>query len=69
MRVSYAGDLEAVAAGLDRVIAAGREFGLPAGINGTADLPERYAQGVRMFVSIGAGAQPPTPEQRSAVGR
>ena len=69
MRVSYAGDMDAVAAGLDRVIAAAREFGLPAAINGNADLEQRYAQGVRMFVSIGAGAEPPTPEQRRAVGR
>ena len=69
MSVSYAGDQEALAAGLDRVIDAGREFGLPVGINGTADLEERYAQGVRMFVSIGVGARPPTPEQRRAVGR
>ncbi|MCY3841949.1 MAG: aldolase/citrate lyase family protein [Acidobacteria bacterium] len=69
MSVSYAGDQAAVAAGLDRVIDAGREFGLPVGINGTVDLEERYAQGVRMFVSIGVGGRPPTPEQREAVGR
>ena len=69
MRVAYAGDQAAVAAGLDRVIAAAREFGLPAGINGTADLAQRHAQGVRMFVSIGVGGRPPTPEQRRAVGR
>ena len=69
MRVSYAGDQAALTAGLDRVIAAAQEFGLPAGINGIANLEQRYAQGVRMFVSIGAGAQPPTPEQRRAVGR
>ena len=69
MSVSYAGDQAAVAAGLDRVIDAGREFGLPVGFNGTVDLEARYAQGVRMFVSIGVGGQPPTPEQRQAVGR
>ncbi len=69
MSVSYAGDREALAAGLDRVIDAAREFGLPAGINGTVDLEERYAQGVRMFVSIGVGGRPPTQEQRQAVGR
>ncbi len=69
MRVAYAGDQAAVAAGLDRVIAAAQEFGLPAGINGTADLEQRYAQGVRMFVSIGVAGRPPTPEQRDAVGR
>ena len=69
MSVSYAGDQEAVAAGLDRVIDAGREFGLPVGINGTVNLAERYEQGVRMFVSIGVGGRPPTPEQRRSVGR
>ena len=69
MSVSYAGDREALAAGLDRVIDAGREFGLPVGINGIENLEARYAQGVRMFVSIGVGARPPTAEQRQAVGR
>ncbi|MCY4028594.1 MAG: aldolase/citrate lyase family protein [Acidobacteria bacterium] len=69
MTVSYAGDQAAVAAGLDRVIDAGREFGLPVGINGTVDLEARYAQGVRMFVSIGVGGLPPTSDQRQAVGR
>ena len=46
-----------------------RECGLPVGINGTADIEQRYAQGVCMFVSIGVGARPPTSEQRRAVGR
>ena len=69
MSVSYAGDQAALAAGLDTVIDAAREFGLPAGINGTANLTERYAQGVRMFVSIGVGSRPPSDEERAAVGR
>ncbi len=69
MSVSYAGDQAAVAAGLNTVIDAGREFGLPVGINGTTNLVSRYEQGVRMFVSIGAGSQPPAAEDRSAVGR
>ncbi len=69
MSVSYAGDQAAVAAGLDTVIDAAREFGLPAGINGTANLAERYEQGVRMFVSIGVGSRPPSDEERAAVGR
>ena len=69
MSVSYAGDQAAVTAGLDTVIDAAREFGLPAGINGTANLAERYEQGVRMFVSIGVGSRPPSDEERAAVGR
>ncbi|MYN63501.1 MAG: hypothetical protein F4X11_00475 [Acidobacteria bacterium] len=69
MSVSYAGDQAAVDAGLDTVIDAAREFGLPAGINGIANLSERYEQGVRMFVSIGVGSRPPTNEERAAVGR
>jgi len=69
MSVSYAGDQAAVAAGLDTVIDTAREFGLPAGINGIANLAERYEQGVRMFVSIGVGSRPPSEEERAAVGR
>lgn len=69
MSVSYAGDQTAVAAGLNTVIDAGREFGLPVGINGTTNLVSRYEQGVRMFISIGVGSRPPAEEDRSAVGR
>ena len=60
---------EAVAAGLDRVLAAGKEFGIPVALNGTADMARRVEQGARMFVSIGFRSQPPTEEQRAAVGR
>ena len=69
MSVSYAGDQAALAAGLDTVIDAAREFGLPAGINGLANLAQRYEQGVRMFVSIGVGSRVPSDEDRAAVGR
>lgn len=31
------------------MIEAGKEFGLPVGINGTGDFKKRYAQGVRLF--------------------
>ena len=66
---SYAGDRAAVADAIETVIAAGREFGLPVAINGHANLVERVEQGVRMFVSIGAGSQAPDEALRRAVGR
>lgn len=69
LSASYAGDRQAVAAAIDTVIAAGRDFGLPVAINGTNDVVERVAQGVRMFVSIGFGSEPPPEEVRRAVGR
>jgi 4-hydroxy-2-oxoheptanedioate aldolase len=73
MSLSYGHDQALTSAGLDRVIAAGAEFGLPVGINGTTDFKRRYAQGVRLFFDIGpkyAGSGPSvTPEERKAVGR
>lgn len=73
MSLSYGHDEALTRAGLDRVIAAGREFGLPVGINGTRDFKERYAQGVRVFFDIGpahaASGPSLTAEERKAVGR
>lgn len=73
MSLSYGHDAAQTQAGLDKVIAAGREFGLPVGINGTRDFQKRYEQGVRVFFDIGpayAATGPSlTPEQRKAVGR
>ena len=69
MSISYAGDREAVAAGIDAVLAAGREFNLPVGVNGTDNLVERVEQGARMFVTIGHRAEPASEEARRAVGR
>lgn len=69
MSVSYAGDSEGFQAGMEAVIAAGREFGLPVGVNGTDQVQELVPQGVRMFVAIGAGSEPPAEEARRAVGR
>jgi 4-hydroxy-2-oxoheptanedioate aldolase len=73
MSLSYGHDVALTQAGLDSVIAAGKEFGLPVGINGTTDFMKRYAQGVRVFFDIGpayAATGPAiTPEQRKAVGR
>jgi 4-hydroxy-2-oxoheptanedioate aldolase len=73
MDLSHGHDQALAQAGLDKVIAAGKEFGLPVGINGTTDFQKRYAQGVRVFFDIGpsyAATGPSiTPEQRKAVGR
>ena len=73
MSLSYGHDEALTQAGLDKVIAAGKEFGLPVGINGTRDFQKRYDQGVRVFFDIGpayAATGPTiTPEQRKAVGR
>ena len=73
MSLSYGHDAELTEAGLRKVIEAGKEFGLPVGINGTRDFQDRYAQGVRLFFDIGpafAGGGPSvTPEERKAVGR
>ena len=73
MSLSYGHDEALTQAGLDKVIAAGKEFRLPVGINGTRDFQKRYEQGVRVFFDIGpayAATGPSiTPEQRKAVGR
>ena len=73
LSLSYGHDAALTEAGLRKIIEAGKEFGLPVGINGTRDFQERYAQGVRLFFDIGpafAGGGPSlTPEQRKAVGR
>ena len=73
MSLSYGHDEKLTQAGLDAVIAAGKEFGLPVGINGTRDFKRRYEQGVRVFFDIGpayAATGPSiTPEERKAVGR
>jgi 4-hydroxy-2-oxoheptanedioate aldolase len=73
LSLSYGHDAALTEAGLRRIIDAGKEFGLPVGINGTRDFKERYAQGVRVFFDIGpafAGGGPSlTAEERKAVGR
>ena len=66
LTASCIGDRAAVA---DAIIAAAREFGLPAAINGHANLLDRVQQGVRMFVSIGAGSCAPEEDLRRAAGR
>jgi 4-hydroxy-2-oxoheptanedioate aldolase len=73
LSLSYGHDAALTEAGLRKIIEAGKEFGLPVGINGTRDFKDRYAQGVRLFFDIGpafAGGGPSlTPEERKAVGR
>ena len=73
MSLSYGHDAKLTEAGLNAVIAAGKEFGLPVGINGTRDFKRRYDQGVRAFFDIGpayAATGPSiTPGERKAVGR
>ncbi|MEZ5283878.1 MAG: aldolase/citrate lyase family protein [Vicinamibacterales bacterium] len=73
MSLSYGHDEARTAAGLDAVIAAGREFGLPVGINGTRDFKQRYDQGVRVFFDLGpsfaASGPSVTAAERKAVGR
>jgi 4-hydroxy-2-oxoheptanedioate aldolase len=69
MTASYAGDTDAVARGLDTVLAAGKEFGIPVALNMPEDIVKRFPQGARMFVNIGPTSAPPTPEARKAVGR
>jgi 4-hydroxy-2-oxoheptanedioate aldolase len=73
MSLSYGHDEKLTQAGLDAVIAAGREFGLPVGINGTRDFARRYGQGVRAFFDIGpayaASGPGITAEERTKAGR
>jgi 4-hydroxy-2-oxoheptanedioate aldolase len=69
LNASYAFDREAVQEAMQSVFAAGREFDLPVAVNGTNNVADLVEQGVRMFVAIGAGSEPPTEEVRRAVGR
>ena len=73
MSLSYGHDEKLTSAGLDKVIAAGTEFGLPVGIYGTTDFKRRYAQGVRVFFDIGPAYAASGPslsaDERKAVGR
>src|SRR4029453_17731265 len=73
MSLSYGHDEALTREGLNKVIAAGQEFGLPVGINGTTDFKQRYAQGVRLFFDIGPAYAAPRPsitaEERKAGGR
>ncbi|WP_223693529.1 aldolase/citrate lyase family protein [Leifsonia poae] len=59
-------------AGIEAILAAGKEFGLPVGMNHTLQAETDYAKGARAFFSIGPsslGGAPTTPEVRAALGR
>ena len=63
LTASYTGDQAAVGRAVDTILAAGKEFGLPVAMNGTANLKQRIAQGARIFMG---GV---TPEIRKEAGR
>ena len=46
---THGGSLEAVAQGIETVLAAGREFGLPVAMTSTANMMSRIEQGARLF--------------------
>ena len=52
---SYNNDQAAVAQAIDAILAAGKEFGLPVAMNGTANVTQRMEQGARIFMG-GASA-------------
>ena len=60
---THGGSLEAVAQGIETVLAAGREFGLPVAMTSTADMTARIEQGARLFTG---GV---TPALRQQAGR
>jgi hypothetical protein len=68
----YGGAQPATLAGIDAVLAAGREFGIPVGMNGPQQAAADYARGARAFFSIGPaglGGSPIPAEERAALGR
>lgn len=72
MSVSYGRDAAAVERGVQAVLAAGKEFGLPVGINNTEDFKLRYEQGFRVWFNSGPAyfANGPIPaDVRKSVGR
>ena len=67
LRRSYEGDMEAVEAAIQRVLAACRAHGVPCGITaGVDDIAERIEQGFRMFIVTDAAA---VTVGRAAAGR
>jgi 4-hydroxy-2-oxoheptanedioate aldolase len=68
----YGGPQPATRAGIDAVLAAGREFGIPVGMNGPQQAEADYARGARAFFSIGPaalGGSPISAETRAALRR
>ena len=67
LRRSYEGDMDAVEAAIQRVLAACRAHGVPCGITaGVDDIAERIEQGFRMFIVTDAAA---VTVGRAAAGR
>lgn len=50
LSASYTGDQQATAKGIDAILAAGKEFGLPVAMNGSANVKQRIVQGARIFM-------------------
>lgn len=50
LSASYTGDQQAVAKAVDAILAAGKEFGIPVAMNGSAGVKARMAQGARIFM-------------------
>jgi 4-hydroxy-2-oxoheptanedioate aldolase len=72
LMMSYGNDMTETGKGIDRILAAGKEFGIPVGMNNTRNALQDYAKGARAFFSIGPAAfagEPVTPEVRKALGR
>jgi hypothetical protein len=66
MGMSYQHDEAAVDKGVDAILAAGKEFGMPVALSGSGDVKyvkQRIAQGARVFMSN------PTEAVRQAAGR
>jgi 4-hydroxy-2-oxoheptanedioate aldolase len=68
----YNGPQPKTNAGIDAILAAGVEFGIPVGMNGPLQAEADYARGARAFFSIGPsalGGAPVTSDVRAALGR
>ena len=50
LSASYSNDQQAVAKAVDTILAAGKEFGIPIALSGTANVKQRMAQGARIFM-------------------
>ncbi|GAA1845190.1 hypothetical protein GCM10009836_25890 [Pseudonocardia ailaonensis] len=68
----YGGEQPATEAGIEAVLSAGREFGLPVGMNNYRSVEADFARGARAFFTLGPQAiatSPLSDEARRAVGR
>lgn len=68
----YGGDAPRTQAGMDAILAAGKEFGLPVGMNGYLNVEYDFDKGARAYFTVGPAAlavPPLSAETRKAVGR